>query len=166
MTSGLLPGPWLLSFTTLSLSSQPVSPPTASDCLEALYNGGGCEWVCREAFWKHRPCLQTSCVLQCYLQNRKLCPIFATHILCLRVHGGAGAGHFSGAGRELFRQPGEVGVLPATRKNKQTIFAKIIHVTDSLVAFVYVSPACWYPTTGAHLPGREISASKPQFPLF
>lgn len=126
----------------------PPPPPPASDCLEALYNGGGCEWVCREAFWKHRPCSQTSCVLQCYLQNRKLCPIFATHILCLRVHGGAGAGHFSGAGRELFRQPGEAGVLSATRKNKQTIFAKIIHVADSLVVLVFVSPTCWYPQQG------------------
>lgn len=94
--------------------------------MEAAVNG------CAEAFWKRRLCSQTSCVLQCYLQNRKLCPIFATHILRLRVGGGAG-------------QPGRVtsqaqagscsdsdarkAVLPATHKNKQTDgFAKIIHV--------------------------------------
>lgn len=42
--------------------------------MEVVANG------CAETFWKLRLCLETSCVLQCYLQNRKLCPIFATHI--------------------------------------------------------------------------------------
>lgn len=106
----------------------------------------------RQAFWKHRPCSQTSCVLQCYLQNRKLCPIFATHILCLRVHGGAGAGHFSGTGGELFRQSrdwGGGGTPCYSQEQTNRPFCK--HNScwlDSLVVLVSVSRARWYPGQG------------------
>lgn len=107
--------------------------------MEVVANG------CAETFWKCRLCSETSCVLQCYLQNRKLCPIFATHILCLRVCGGAG-------------QPGRVpsqaeagscsdsrarkDSLPATHKNKQTDpFAKIIHVGQTHEDYLFLEPS-------------------------
>lgn len=107
--------------------------------MEVVTNG------CAETFWKLRLCSETSCVLQCYLQNRKLCPIFATHILCLRVCGGAG-------------QPGRVtpqaeagscsdsharkDSLPATHKNKQTDpFAKIIHVGQTHQEYLFLVPS-------------------------
>lgn len=104
----------------------------------------------RQAFWKHRPYSQTSCVLQCYLQNRKLCPIFAPHILCLRVHGGAGAGRFSGTGRELFRQPGVGGGAPCySQEQTNRPFCKNNSCWLGLmVVLVSVSQACWYPGPG------------------
>lgn len=79
-------------------------------------------------FWKRRLCSQTSCVLQCYLQNRKLCPIFATHILCLRVCGGAGqpgrVAFQAEAGVALTAERGRTLSPLPTRTNKQTPLQK------------------------------------------
>lgn len=92
--------------------------------MEVVANG------CAETFWKLRLCLETSCVLQCYLQNRKLCPICAPSLpeslwWCIgprRVTSQAEAGSRSDS---HVRKTS----LPATHKNKQTDpFAKIIPV--------------------------------------
>lgn len=107
--------------------------------MEVVANG------CAETFLEMQAlCLQTSCVLQCYLQNRKLCPIFATHILCLRVCGGAGQ-----PGR-VTSQAGAGGCsdsrarkdsLPVTHKNKQTDpFAKIIRVGWPPQDYLFLEP--------------------------
>lgn len=95
-------------------------------------------------FWKHRLRSQTSCVLQCYLQNRKLCPIFATHILCLRVWWcrPAGAGHFSGRGGGCSDSDARKDSLPVTHKNKQTDpFAKIIRVGWPHQDYLFLEPS-------------------------
>lgn len=141
---GPLRGQWLLPLP--SPVPMPPSPPPAltltleKPCtMEVVANG------CAETFLETQAlCSQTSCVLQCYLQNRKLCPIFATHILCLRVCGGAGQ-----PGR-VTSQAGTGGCsdshsrkdsLPVTHKNKQTDpFAKIIRVGWPPQDYLFLEP--------------------------
>ena len=107
--------------------------------MEVVANG------CAETFWKLRLCLETSCVLQCYLQNRKLCPIFATHILCLRVCSGAGQpGRATSQAEAGCRSDSHARKtsLPATHKNKQTDpFAKIIPVGQTHQEHLFLEPS-------------------------
>lgn len=136
------PGLWLLLLPS-AVPTPPSPPPTwdlQKPCtMEVVANG------CAETFWKRRHRSQTSCVLQCYLQNRKLCPIFATHILCLRVCGGAGQpGRVTSQAEAGSCSDSDVrkDSLSATHKGKQTDrFAKIIHVGRIHQYYLFLEPS-------------------------